>query len=130
MPQHGFSSTIRRCRQCDRGHREDALGESAGAPGLNDASPGDEVDVDPGDITLTEGERPANLPADDRLPAGERGVLSRVGQQIVDGRRIGLDLHALLDGLAHGYLPAWRVLSGTPRRVCDDLSSNEKSLQG
>ena len=31
------------------------------------AKPGNEVDVDPGDITLTDGELRANLPADDRL---------------------------------------------------------------
>src|SRR5438132_6279671 len=114
MHQHEFRSTIRRWRQCDRGHREDALGESAVAPGLNDASPGDEVDVDPGDITLTDGESPANLPADDRLPARERGVLSRVGQQIVDDRRIGLELHSLLDGLAHAYLPPGTFYQNSP----------------
>src|SRR3954452_22528728 len=101
MGQHELRATITRRRQRDRGHREDAFGESAMAPRLNDASYGDEVDVDPADVTLTDGERPANLPADVRFSAGERAVFPRVAQQIVNGHRIGLKLHALLDGFAH-----------------------------
>ena len=106
MDQHELRPAIRRWRQRDRGHREDALGKAAVAPGLNDASPGDQVDVDSRDIVLVDGERPPNLPADDRAPAGEGAVLSRVGQQLVDRRRIGLELHPLFDGLAHGCLRA------------------------
>src|SRR5205823_1973079 len=87
-------------------------------PGLNDASRGDEIDVDPGDIIPAGRERPANLPADGRLPAGDRGVLPRVRQQIVDSGRPSLELHALLDGLAHGCLPG--PSRGPRLRVIED----------
>src|SRR3954466_13265131 len=46
MRQHELRPTICCWRQRDRGHREDALGECAVAPGLNDAPSGDEVDID------------------------------------------------------------------------------------
>ena len=35
MHQHELRSTIRGWRECDRGHREDALGESAVPPGTS-----------------------------------------------------------------------------------------------
>src|SRR5262249_61385705 len=54
MYQHQLRPTIRRWLQRNRCHREDALGELAVAPGLNDASPVDQVDGDPDDIALTE----------------------------------------------------------------------------
>src|SRR3954463_16497020 len=52
MRQHELRPTICCWRQRDRGHREDALGECAVAPGLNDAPSGDEVDIDPGDVAF------------------------------------------------------------------------------
>src|SRR5438105_12473049 len=84
-------------------------------PSLNDAPRWKQVDINPADLIPVNRERPPNIPADVRLLAGDRRVLPRVRQQIVDGRRRGPELHALLDGLAHG-LPS----SPTPRRVDDD----------
>src|SRR5690242_3760768 len=104
MYEHQLRPTIGRSLQRDRCHREDAFGESAVSPSLNDASSRNEVDVDSGDIALTDGECSANLTADDRSPTDDRTVLSGISKQIIDGRGICLEFHTLLDGLAHDFL--------------------------
>src|SRR5258708_10123253 len=76
MRQHELRPAIGRRCQRDRGHREDAFGESAGAPRLNDSLRPDEIDAYSADTISARWGRTANLPPECRLSARDRRVPS------------------------------------------------------
>jgi hypothetical protein len=105
MDEHELRPAVARGGERERSHRENALRKAPIAPCLHDPPPMHEIDIDAGDVAFPNGKRAADLRADARALSRDRGVLARVGQQLVNRGRIGLELHTLLDGLAHGWFP-------------------------
>lgn len=99
MRQYQLRATVRGRSQRHGSHRENAFGEAPMAPGLNDSSSLDEINVHARDIVPIGGEHPADLVPDFRHSACHLGALLRVCEEIVNDGWRGLELHPLLDGL-------------------------------